>query len=75
MAFGSHQTEDKVLASINQRTLVNGRKVATEPIAVELDLSPDELRQALEALAERGYIVVGTDLEATLTPEGHTHTP
>jgi len=73
MAFSFHEINRRVLSSLSERTLVNGTLVATSPIAKELEITPEELRSALDALAERRWIDMNADSEARVTPEGHLH--
>lgn len=75
MAFSSHANEEKVLASLNQRTLVSGANVATAPIAAELEISDDELTGALENLRQRGWIVLDSNGDAGITGDGHMQLP
>jgi DNA-binding GntR family transcriptional regulator len=62
--------EQKVLASLNCRTLVNGATVPTEPIARDVGISVTQLQHALSALLQRGYIT-GDGANSSITPDGH----
>ena len=65
--------DHRVLTSLNERTLVNGRNVSTAPIATELGLSPELLNQALANLVAQGWVNLDANGNATMTPEGHLH--
>ena len=69
----ANKDEENVLASLNNRTLVNGTFVATAPIGSELGLSADELERSLASLAARGLIVRNAAGGATISPEGHAN--
>jgi len=65
--------DHRVLTSLNERTLVNGRNVSTTPIAKELGLSPEQLSHALANLVAQGWVSPDANGDATMTPEGHLH--
>ena len=73
MVFSFPDIEQKVLSSLNERTLVGGRAVTTSPIAKELGISRAQLTEALLNLARRGWISIGPGEDAVMTPEGHLH--
>ena len=73
MASSVNDIDQKVFSSLSERTLVNGRAVATAPIAGDLGISPSELARALANLADRGWIEVNASAEAKPTAEGHLH--
>jgi len=70
MADAKDIMQQNVLAALNKLTLVGGAAVATDPIAADLGISPDELHHALAALLQRGFIA-GSAATATITPDGH----
>ncbi|MEO8883964.1 MAG: hypothetical protein ABI377_11230 [Devosia sp.] len=70
MTLDEETTEQKVLASLNCRTLVNGATVPTQPIAGDVGISATQLQHALSALLRRGY-VTGDGADSSITPEGH----
>ena len=71
MSEDKDELEQKVLAALNQQTLVNGTAVPTNRIAHEVGVSAGELEQALAGLAQKQWIRRAPGELATMTPEGH----
>jgi DNA-binding GntR family transcriptional regulator len=71
MPLQDDQIQQKVLSALNERTLVNGTAVDTAPIATDVDISAEQLEEALAGLAQKGWIRRASGGTATMTAEGH----